>query len=95
MRPSQTWGENKAGNPSRPGSSRLPCAPPDAQPGPITARPPRFETVSMSAYAYQEALSFVLASMANATSGTPMTLENLAAESKMAVERERSLRGNQ
>jgi len=33
--------------------------------------------------------------MKNATSGTPMTLENLAAESKIAVERLRSLRGNQ
>jgi hypothetical protein len=33
--------------------------------------------------------------MAKATSGTPMTLENFAAESKMAVERERSWVGNQ
>ena len=34
-------------------------------------------------------------SITNATSGTPSTLENFAAESKMAVERARSVNGNQ
>jgi hypothetical protein len=46
VRPTQTWGENKAGKSSRPRSSRFPCAPPGRPPGPMAGRPPRFETVS-------------------------------------------------
>jgi hypothetical protein len=49
LRPSQIWGENKAGKRHRGlGPSSLLCAPINRRPRPIATRPPRFGTVSLS-----------------------------------------------